>query len=125
MEMKTRYSPENEVLQKITDLCEEREWTLYKLAKESHISYSTLNNLFLRENIPTIPTIQKICYAFQITLSEFFETPTETYDSLTEEEQLLVNAWKELQGSDRQLLMSYIRGLVQKKKESESQENPD
>jgi transcriptional regulator with XRE-family HTH domain len=113
MEMKTRYSPENEVLQKITDLCEEREWTLYKLAKESHISYSTLNNLFIRNNVPTIPTIQKICYAFQITLSEFFKTSTVTYDSLTKEEQLIVDAWKEMPGSDRKLLMSYIRDILQ------------
>jgi transcriptional regulator with XRE-family HTH domain len=120
MEKKRKHLPENEILQKITDLCQEREWSLYKLAKESHISYSTLNNLFIRDNIPTVPTIQKICYAFQITMSEFFETPTETYDNLTEEEQLLVNAWNELQGSDRQLLMSYIRSLAQKSKESDS-----
>jgi transcriptional regulator with XRE-family HTH domain len=115
MEKKTRHLPENEVLQKISDLCEEREWTLYKLAKESHISYSTLNNLFIRNNVPTIPTIQKICYAFQITLSEFFETSTVTYDSLTKEEQLIVDSWKEMSGSDRKLLMSYMCGLMQKK----------
>jgi transcriptional regulator with XRE-family HTH domain len=117
---KQNHFSENEVLQRISELCKEREWSLYKLAKESHISYSTLNNLFVRDNVPTIPTIQKICYAFQITLSEFFETTTDTYDNLTEEQQFLVNAWNELQGSDRQLLMSYIRGLAQKNKESDS-----
>ena len=48
----------NDVLQKIKELMEERGWSLYKLAKESGIPYSSLNSLFQKNNQPTITTLE-------------------------------------------------------------------
>ena len=47
---------DKDVIQHIQDLCKERSWTYYRLAKEADIPYSTLNNMVNRTNIPTIPT---------------------------------------------------------------------
>ena len=63
---------DKDVIQHIQDLCKERSWTYYRLAKEADIPYSTLNNMVNRTNIPTIPTLQKLCDAFGITLADFF-----------------------------------------------------
>ncbi len=63
---------DTDVIQHIQDLCRERDWSYYRLAKESDIPYSTLNNMINRTNIPTIPTLQKLCDGFGITLSDFF-----------------------------------------------------
>ena len=63
---------DKDVIQHIQDLCRERSWTYYRLAKEADIPYSTLNNMVNRTNIPTIPTLQKLCDAFGITLADFF-----------------------------------------------------
>ena len=62
---------DKDVIQHIQDLCKERSWTYYRLAKEADIPYSTLNNMVNRTNIPTIPTLQKLCDAFGITLADF------------------------------------------------------
>ena len=66
----------NEVLQKIKELMEERGWSLYKLAKESGIPYSSLNSLFQKNNQPTITTLERICAGLHITMGEFFSDCT-------------------------------------------------
>lgn len=43
---------DKDVIQHIQDLCKERSWTYYRLAKEADIPYSTLNNMVNRTNIP-------------------------------------------------------------------------
>ena len=70
----------NHTLTKIKHLLDERNWTLYKLAKEAGIPYSSLNALFLKNNQPTIATLEKICGGFHITLSEFFADDSEQND---------------------------------------------
>ena len=46
---------------RIRQLMEERDWTDYKLAKESNISHSTVANMFNRNNAPTLPTLEAVC----------------------------------------------------------------
>lgn len=65
---------DKDVIQHIQDLCKERSWTYYRLAKEADIPYSTLNNMVNRTNIPTIPTLQKLCDAFASHLPISFST---------------------------------------------------
>lgn len=62
----------NDVLNRIQTLLNEREWTLYRLAKESGITYSSLSSLFKKDNQPTISTLEKICTGLNISLNEFF-----------------------------------------------------
>ena len=57
---------------KLQNMMKERGWSSYRLAKESHLSESTIINLFRRNTLPTIPTLEAICGAFGITLSQFF-----------------------------------------------------
>lgn len=61
-----------DVLNRIKDIMEQRGWTEYKLAKESNLSQSTISNMFARNTLPTIPTLEAICKALKISLSEFF-----------------------------------------------------
>lgn len=58
--------------ERIKQLLTERGWTSYRLAKEAGISDATINNLFRRNTVPTIPTLEAICKGFGITLSQFF-----------------------------------------------------
>ena len=61
-----------DILNKITKLKNERGWSTYKLADEAGITQSTLANMFSRKTMPSIQTLNSICTAFGISLSEFF-----------------------------------------------------
>ena len=60
------------VLDKIKKLQKERGWSTYKLAYEAGLTQSTLSNMFARGTCPTVDTLERICDAFGISLSEFF-----------------------------------------------------
>lgn len=60
------------VLEKITVLREERHWTEYQLAEKSGLTQSTISSWYRKNLLPTIPSLMKICEAFEITLSHFF-----------------------------------------------------
>ena len=64
---------ENFVLQRMQELLKAKDWSIYRLAKESGLSYSSLNNIFIRSTVPSVLTLEKICNGFQITMSEFFD----------------------------------------------------
>lgn len=47
-------------------------WTRYRLSKEGGLPESTLSNIFNRDTTPTLATIELICKALNISLSQFF-----------------------------------------------------
>ena len=101
----------NITLLKLETLLQEKDWTIYKLSKESGIPYSSLNNLFLRNTEPTLPTLRKICIGLGITLSDFFsdiDIPTVEY---TVEERKLISLYRNLKIPDKKLLMTYAQAL--------------
>jgi len=61
-----------DVIARITELMEMRGWSKYRLAKESGISNSTIGNMFRRNSIPDIQTIEMLCKGMNITVSQFF-----------------------------------------------------
>ena len=102
---------EKDIINRISELCKERNWSYYKLAKESDIAYSTLNTLLNKPNIPTIHTLVKICNGFGITLSQFFNSPLM---DLTVEQKELLKLFNTLDNSDKKLALTYITGLNKK-----------
>ena len=100
-----------DVIQHIEELRKERGWSYYRLAKEAELSMSTLSNMTARTNIPTIPTLQKMCNAFGITLSDFFADEIKELH-LTEQQQQLLESYGRLAPEDKRLATAYIRGLL-------------
>ncbi len=58
--------------ERIKQLLDERGWTPYRLAKEAGISDATIGNIFRRNTLPTLPTLEAICKGFKITMAQFF-----------------------------------------------------
>lgn len=58
--------------QRLRQLLKERGWTAYRLSKNCELSQSTLANIFKRNTVPSISTLESICKGFGITLSQFF-----------------------------------------------------
>ena len=63
---------------KITQLLRERGWSIYELAKRSGLSSTTIANMYKRNTQPTIPSLEAMCRAFGITMSQFFLEGGET-----------------------------------------------
>lgn len=101
----------NTTLMKIEKLIAQKHWSIYKLAKESDIPYSSLNNLFKRNTEPTLPTLRKICIGFGISLSDFFADETIPFVEYSAEERKLISLYNSLKMSDRKLLMTYAQAL--------------
>ena len=66
-------------------------WSDYKIAKEAGLSGNTVSNIYVRNNTPSMPTIQAICGAFGITLGQFFADGNSL--ELTEEQRILLERW--------------------------------
>lgn len=94
-------------LARIKDLLEERHWTMYQLAQKAEIPQSTLTNLFARNNAPTIPTLEKICFAFGITLSEFFNDKSQ----IDEQEQIVLSRWRSLSPESKSTLTEFLKTI--------------
>ena len=66
-----------DVLERITEYRLHRDWTEYQLAAESGLRQSTISSWYRKGILPTISSLEKICDAYGITLSEFFSTEEE------------------------------------------------
>ena len=91
----------NDILAKIDGYRKSREWTLYRLAKESGMQYSSLHSMFEKNTQPTIPTLTKLCKGLGITLSDFFSDKMVTdFYHYTEDELEILNAYRSMNKQD-------------------------
>ena len=104
----------NDVLLRIQKLMTDRGWTLYRLAQESGIPYSSLNSLFHKNNQPTISTLEKITTGFHISMSEFFSDilPTQKSEDYSEEEKELIKNYNQLSKKNKRLLSEFLKLMV-------------
>jgi transcriptional regulator with XRE-family HTH domain len=99
-----------DILAKIQQLTNERGWSINYLATKAGLPQSTLSGLFARNNYPTIPTLEKICEAFDITLSEFFSEDG-MLTELTEEQRKLLDQWALLSDKHKEAVMALMEEL--------------
>lgn len=97
-------------LERIQTLCEERDWSYYQLSKVSGIAYSTLSTMMNKHNAPSLPTLQKLCQGFGISVTDFFE-PDRSASSLTEEQKECLSLFTTLSPDDKKLAIAYLKGL--------------
>ena len=71
-----------EIIDKVYKLMNARNWTAYMLAEQSGIDPSTIGHMFAKRQVPKIPTLEKICKALGLTLSEFFADDDINEDNL-------------------------------------------
>ena len=88
---------------------EQRKWTIYRLAKESGLSQSTLSHVFRKDSEPTISTLETICKTFGISLSQFFADGD--LISITSEQQGILSRWNRLNTEQRQLISALIDNM--------------
>ena len=95
--------------ERIQQLMEERKWTEYRLAKESGLSQSTIANLFKRNTVPSISTLESICAGFGITLAQFFCEGNLV--ELSDEQKELFERWISLTSEQKRVLLDLIKNM--------------
>ena len=84
------------VNKRISEMCEDRKWSIYTLAEKTDIPYSTLNSFINRDTPPKIETLERICEAFGISLAQFFVEDGEQFEVLNEKEMMLLSLFRKL-----------------------------
>ena len=103
----------NYALEKIEALCGKKGITKYRLAKQAQIPYTTLTNMFKKDTMPTLPTLQKICSGLDITMAQFFLEDESRLD-LTKRQKELLLLWDELPRDLQSRVIGYLEGLKEK-----------
>ena len=99
------------ILEKIVALREERHWTEYQLAERSGLTQSTISSWYRKNMLPSIPSLNKICDAFGITLSQFFLENDDKTLSLTEKQLDLLQAVEKLDAKQYAALIEFLNTL--------------
>ena len=94
---------------RLRQLMADRGWTAYRLSKESGLSESTLANIFKRNTVPSITTLEAICSAFGISLAQFF-AESEMVE-LTPELKTLFENWVSLTAEQKQAALQMIQAM--------------
>jgi len=100
-----------DVLGKITALRLGRSWSEYQLAERSGLTQSTISSWYRKNLIPSIPSLERICNAFDITLSQFFLEENAETVPLKPEQTALINASNKLTPEQFSALLHFLDTL--------------
>ncbi|MBR2796658.1 MAG: helix-turn-helix transcriptional regulator [Clostridia bacterium] len=101
-----------DVKSRLKQLMDERGWTIYKVAKEADIPWSTVRNMFKRNTEPSIATLECICSGMGMTLPQFFDVDNQM--GLTPEQRQLIQQWNKLSIRERRLISELVETLSEK-----------
>lgn len=99
------------ILDKITEMREERHWTEYQLAEKSGLTQSTISSWYRKNMLPTIPSLLKICDAFGVSMSQFFLEDKRETVLLNEKQQKLLDAAAKLDIEQYNALIYFLQTL--------------
>ena len=101
-----------DILNKIDRLRTVRNWSIYKLAEEAGLTQSTVANMFARDTLPSIKTLEALCSALGISLSEFFAED----NSSNFEDAMIINAYNKLSQRDKRIIKSLLKAMLNNEK---------
>ena len=96
-----------DVLAVISAYREKRGWTEYQLAERSGLPQSTISSWYRKGMMPTVASLEKICAAFGITMSQLFAEGEEPV-ALTGSQRQLLELWVGLSEEKRSALLALL-----------------
>ena len=90
----------------LKQMLQQRGWSEYRLAKECGLSESTIANIFRRNCTPSFSTLEIICGAFGISLSQFFAE--DDMVALTPESKALLEKWAVLTPEQKNVFLQML-----------------
>ena len=102
-----------DVLNKISVLRERRSWTIWKLSEESGVDQSTISAWYKKGRSPSVSSLEKICDAFNITMSQFF-SDGDSPVTLTSDQQEMLENWSALNKKQKEIILILIKNIPTK-----------
>lgn len=91
---------------RIQEFLDAKGWTINKLADEAGFTHSTVYKLMNNENrSPTLATLETICTALEISLSDFFD---DSYN-ISPEATLLITCYDRLDVRDQEIISKLVQ----------------
>lgn len=100
-----------DILTKITELRTERNWSEYQLAEKSGLTQSTISSWYRKNMVPSIHSLEKICDAFGISISQFFLEENNHAVMLTDKQLQLLEHSSRLTPEQMNALLSFLQTL--------------
>lgn len=95
-----------DIHEKLHKIMNDRNWTEYRLSKKSGLSETTIYNIFTRNTMPSLVTLELICKGFGITLAQFFAEGEMV--ELTPELKELFDSWVNLTIEQKQAVKNLL-----------------
>ncbi len=99
------------VLDKISELRRQRGWSEYQLSLRSGLTQSTISSWYRKNTLPTLPSLEKICEAFGISLSQFFMDEEEQAMIVSEQENRMLRYALRLEPVQFMALSSFLETI--------------
>ena len=104
---------------------EARGWTEYQLAERSGLPQSTISSWYKKGMTPSFSSLEKICEAFGLTLSQFFADGEDRL-ALTPAQRTLLDKWSRLTPGQQTSLLALMDAMLEKESKSAGQRSlPD
>ena len=101
-----------DALSKITQLRKRRSWTIWKLAEESGVDQSTISAWYKKGRSPSVSSLEKICGAFDITMSQFFIDVSESEAViLTPSQREMLYNWSVLGDKQKEIILLLLQNM--------------
>jgi transcriptional regulator with XRE-family HTH domain len=98
-----------DIHERLNHLINQHGWTRYELAKRCGLSESTIANIFKRNTVPSIATLEAICSGFGITMSQFFAEGEMV--EMSPELKELFDAWVDLTPDQKTAALQMIKAM--------------
>lgn len=96
------------VLERITELREQKNWTEYQLAEHSGLTQSTISSWYRKGVLPTIPSLERICHAFGISISQFFDDNSNEVSLINSRQKQLLEYASKLNNEQYDALIHFL-----------------
>jgi len=100
-----------DINKRMLELMKQKGWSEYRLAQESGVPCSTIANIFRRNSIPSIPTLELMCAGLGISLSQFFAE--NDLVELNPEQQEVFSKWRFLNEQQKTVVHELIESYDQ------------
>lgn len=96
-----------DILKTITEYRIERGWTEYHLSERSELPQSTISSWYRKGTVPTLASLEKICTAFGVTLSQILAENGDPV-TLTTEQRELLERWTRLTPEQQEVIFQLL-----------------